>query len=796
MTEKSNQSLVKRGFNLPHVFDRNIIILLVVYAITLLYILSNVSTDGYFHYSYYAPQGFNNLSIITFIAGVLVSFVQFRFLQVKTKCLTILSLGETRKNLFRKKFWFPLLVMVLMTIGYYIIILCVDEKLNKFFSTLYDEYFANILISLLPLFVGYTVGAFARIVSGKTSETIVFGASVCAFPFALFSAVDAVFALTLKGYYTAAADYYAFSNYGAAEGHPVTTVLSLFDPLYTLNTNISGFSNSQASTGLWFETPALYIIKNVIWIAVFIGIIFLVENHFVKNFKAEYCDKSGKNKFVRVMCSVTSALLVVALSLLAVYQNLWADALPARGLSLVVGSLIWALILTLILTALLYRKGIKLRYSFLGVGITTALSVVIYIISVTGCFGYSTYMPETENIKSVMINDVTGVLPAYSSDYFVSAQEALSVDISFKTKEEIEFIKDIHKFIATDKNYDTTETFTIIYELEDGGLVYRTYPHLSDEACEKLGTVWGTDTVRNFYKVILNQDEELNSTGLNTYWISWEKAFSFNTNSKIINGSGYYDDGYYGYNESSGYRTIAAADSLVVYSKDGEFTCITNEEISSETMEKLKKALYMDYMNMSHNNRYKSQEQVGVISLASCVALLEEEESGWWDEEEEETLTAKEVLENNEDHLYRFLVTSDMVNTINVLKDADVYKYFASECQIADAHLIDSSKIISWMNSDLFSYMEDSLPGLTYSWDDYYDTYLRWGCGYLPSEEAYQYSEYSFEPISESDIEKITPQEAEMLREKACMIYNAGQDCEFLVMKHTDGSANMLVIPK
>lgn len=807
MTEKLNQSLRKRGFNLPHVFSWQIVVLLVVYAIFLGLALLNTITDG--SYSYYSNYDnvFRNLSNISFISGLIVPLVQFRFFQIKTKCITTLSFGESRKSLFRKKFWFPLGAMVLITISFYVVSLFSDQALKKNFSVLADEWLANMLITLLPLFVGYVVGAFARVATGKTDETLVFCASVCGFPFLLFNAIDSMFALSLKGYYTVAVEYYAYTNYISAEGHAVTKILSLFDPLYTLNLNIYGFGNQNASNGLWFETPAFYIIKNLVWIVVLIVAVFLIENHFVKRFKAEWCDKSGKNKFVRTMCALTISLGVVAFCLTAFYQGLLNDALPEISFSMVIAALIWAVILTLIFTALLYRKGTKLRYSFLGIAVTTGLSVIIYLISVTGCFGYSTYMPDSKNIKSVMINDVTDILPVYDSSYFHTNEEEIAVDISFKTREEIEIVKDIHKFIATDKNYDTTETFTIIYELENGELIYRTYSYLSDEACEKISTLWETQTVRDFYKVILNQDEELNCWSYKRYWQSWEKAFAFNTNRQVISGSFLYDvdwyDGYY-YDDTNCNRTIAAADSLVVYSKDCKPTCISNEQISSDVMESLKKAIYEDYMNMSASQHYKPQQQIGVISLASCVALLEEAVD-WWDEEENGKLTAEELLKSEENELYRFSVTSDMVNTIKVLKNAGVYKYFKSESQVEEAHLIDSQKLIRWMNSD--SLIEtvmvagltndgDFMSGLTYTWEDYTcSSYLMWGCGYIPKEaydsEGWEY----YQPISESDIEKITPEEAEKLREKAFMTYNAGNDCQFLVMKYTDGTANMLVIP-
>lgn len=801
MKEKLNQSSEKRGFNLPHIFSWQIVVLLVAYALVLVYQLYQMASWGSFiGYDY---EDSWNLSLITFVAGLIVSLVQFRFLQVKTRCITVLSFGESRKSLFRKKFWFPLGTMVLMTIGFYIILLCTNKDLKAQFQILADEYFADMLIALLPLIVGYTVGAFARIMCGKTDETFVFGASVCAFPFALFMVVDGIFSLSLKGYYSFASGYYNFSNYTADDGHTVTTVLSLFDPLYTLNSNVYGFEIKNVYNGLWYEMPAFYIIKNLVWIFVLVVLVFAVEKHFVEKFKAECCDKSGKNKSVRTMCALTIGLGVVALCLNVFYSLMCKDVSSVISVWMLLAAFIWALILTLILTALLYRKGTKLRYSLLGFAVTAGISIIVYVISVTGCFGYSTYIPDTQKIKAVMISDVSNILPVDGTGYFYNGEESLYVDIAFKNPEEIELVKDIHRFVISEKKYDVTETFTVIYELENGALVYRTYPYLSEEACEKISTLWETRTVRDYYKVILNQDEELKGADYKAHWTSWKKSVSYNMNSKIIDANGFYDSYYEDATEDV--RTIADADSLVIYSKDDASTLITNEEISPETMERLKKALYEDYMNMSARQHYKPQKQLGVISLASCAAMLEEANNGWWDEEIGEK-TAEQVLEINHWSLCRFPVTSDMVNTIKVLKDADVYKFFNSDLKISEAHLIDSQKLIKWYKSAsvLESVMlrglssdNSYMSGLIFGWEEstVYN-YLVDGCGYL-DEEPNEYEEYEslLNSIPESDIQKITPEEAEKLREDAFMIYNAGNDCKFLVMKYTDGTANMLVIP-
>ncbi len=816
MMEKSNQSLTKRGFNLPHVFDRSVIILLIVYAIVLFLHLTNTDSDGYFYYSIDYPRGFNNLSGITFFAGLIISFVQFRFLQIKTKCLTILSFGESRKSLFRKKFWFPLLCLALLTVCYYFVLLCVLKRLRENFSILSDEYFANILISLLPLLVGYVVGAFARIVSGKTSETIVFGASVCALPFSVFSFIDSIFALSLSGYYVKTSNF-GILNYGSVEGHPITTFFSLFDPLYSLNANVMGFGNrnNDASMLDWFQTPAFYIIKNLVWIFLMILAVFLIEKHFVSHFKAENCNKSGKNRMARLVCSVALSLYSCVVVFQGIYEYCNAEVQSFVMLPLLLVVLMLVLIVTIVVTSVLYRKKEQLTFSFLGVGVTAVFGIIVYLVSVTGCFGYSTYIPETYEIKSVVVNDPVGVLGTYSSEYVSTPNEELFVEICFKTKAEIEKVKDIHKFIANDKNYDTNETFTIIYELENGKFIHRSYTYLSNESCEKISELYETDTVREFYKTIFNQNSEINGESSSYVWAEWDKNWIFNNNEELFYYIYGYEEKYYDYHEywtdDTSYMKVADADSLVIYSKDNNHSYITEEQISRENIEELKKALFEDYTSLSWEQFFKPEKQIGVISLASCKALKDSAEN--WLNDGENQSTSEQLLREKEGWLYRFSVTSDMVKTIEVLKKYDLYEYFDVKLEVSEAHIIDSSKFISWIYS--YSNIEGNkskdrngkyLSSLVYSWDTggYNDVYLDKGCDYIDLslenyndllfEDWYDF-EFAYEPVSESDIEKITPEEAEKLREKAFMTYNAGNDCKFLVMKYTDGTANMLVIP-
>lgn len=820
MTEKSNQSLTKRGFNLPHVFDSTLISLLVAYAFVLFSNLSEILASveiGNTEFCLWGVEGW-----IALIGGSIISLWQFRFLNVKNRCITIFSFGESRKKLFHKKIWFPLGCMAAITLVYYLVILVLNIIYQAFEPDLIDEFIAIVLCSLMLLVLGYTVGAFARVFAGKTSEAVVLGTSALLLPYAVFGFVDAVLSTLLRGYSMVASEGY-LSNYEANNGMPLPSVLSILDPVYFLNKDTPIWYSEELSDSFWVYTPAYCIIKSIAFIGICVAATILLENYFSKNYKAENCDKTGKHKAITVLCSLTLPLLFCTL-INSVLDGTEVTIPAYFSFSTIMvfvvmfACVLISLILALIINSILYRNVKKLKFATISVGIIALLNIVMVVISLTGGFGYKTRVPETEEIKSVMINDVVGLLPKYSTEYFDEADPNKNVEITFKTEEEIELVKDIHNLIINEKDYDTTETFTIIYELENGKVIYRTYPHLSNEACEKISTLWETDTVRNFYKTIFNQNPQLKAKEHPYNWREWEAEFAFNSNDMIdekyrVNSDYYVADGTGYYNEYASFQTVASADSLVIFSKDDISACITNEQVSKEIMKKLRKALYEDYLNMSAQQFYKPKKQIGVISLASSKNLIAYDKEGAWTDEGPD-LSAESVLDRHGGNLFKFSVTSDMVNTIKVLEDADLYKHFFAKKEIEKAHLIDAQKLIDWMDPNAYfisksiSRKDENkvlLSNLDYYWNSYTtDDYFMFGCNYVTglnyevfdyNNEIYNDDHHVNKPISESDIEKITPEEAEKLREKAFMTYNAGNDCKFLVMKYTDGTANMLVIP-
>ena len=813
MTEKSNQSLTKRGFNLPNVFSGTLIVLLLVFAVVLFCNWLEIHYSMLDSYSWFlfGNRGYDTTIIL--ISGFVVALSQFRFLHKKSKCISMFSLGESRKRLFDKKVWFPLFSMVVITLLYYSAILASNIEIGRFNSMLIDEFFANVFCSLMLLVFGYTVGVLSCLFTGKFSEAVVFGVSASALPVSVFLFIDAVMCTFLRGY---GPSNYWFSNYTQNEGNPLTTILSVLDPLYILNTgNISLYDNVEMSDYEWMYTPVYHIIKSIVFIVVCVVGIMLLKHYFSKKYKVENCDKQAKNKIVAVICSTTLALLVCDCAALCfdniIDQN---TVFHVKTLTLMICFFVLLVIISAVVAVIinlsLYRTKKMIKFALGSVSVIAAFNAILLIITFLGGFGFTQYTPETDKIKSVMINDDIGVLPHVYSDYLEDVELDGIISISFKNKEDIEKIKEIHKFIAKDKNADTTDTFSIIYELENGEFIYRSYPFLSNEACQKISTLFETETIRDFYKTILNQSSEMNSKNSDKEWFGWEKEIKFNNNWDYVANLSEYYPVYDEHDYEIDYNTlesIACADSLVVFSKDNIETHITNQQVSEETIERLKKALYKDFKNMSVEEYFNPEKQFGVISFATHSILRDFYVEYLGNEDEP---THEQLLQRYGDYLHKFSVTSDMVNTIKALKDAGLYKYLEEKKEIQYAHVLDSQKLIIWQNQERdatlrkISGKQNLFSATIFSWEeDRLDDYLEFGCCYVNrvsyEEGGYcgtDYDDVFFDPIPESDIQKITPEEAAKLREKAFMTYNAGNDCKFLVMKYTDGTANMLVIPE
>lgn len=173
--------------------------------------------------------------------------------------------------------------------------------------------------------------------------------------------------------------------------------------------------------------------------------------------------------------------------------------------SLILISCVFSAAIYLVFNGIMSRNARPSKRGIAGLAASVAIVVAFLICADNGFFGYESYVPATEDIKSVSINyagDYSEVQQIYEnkngSTYWTGAS-----DVTFTDEEEIDMVRDIHSTIVkyigkeTDLFYRSVK---ITYELKNGRTVSRSY--------------WGSIPVEIMSKLAALEDSESFKTQL------------------------------------------------------------------------------------------------------------------------------------------------------------------------------------------------------------------------------------------------------------------------------------------
>ena len=125
----------------------------------------------------------------------------------------------------------------------------------------------------------------------------------------------------------------------------------------------------------------------------------------------------------------------------------------------------------------------------------------VIIIGLTGCFGFTTKVPDTEDISEISISVPFEDLNTNSFNHYFDEFYAFS-SIYLTDSEDFEIIKNIHKSAV--KTKDINETFIecyIEYTLKNGDTITRYYYDLSEETVNEYMKLWETKAVKDLDKI-------------------------------------------------------------------------------------------------------------------------------------------------------------------------------------------------------------------------------------------------------------------------------------------------------
>lgn len=723
-------------------------------------------TRKYYTPCYYLSIGYAASGIELF-AGLIFAVLQFNFLLNKKSCYTQLSFAVGRRQLYFNKVFFPVMIAASITVALKVLAAIFNAFYLGLSFNLVIGVIVNILTTFAPFLEGYAIGVIGHMFTARKPEAYLLIASIMTLPQAISGVLENIFSHTLYG-------YDAMNSF-------------VFD---TITTELSSYSYSIASSDCFpiFEKTDFLpeFIYATVCILISVLALVLCKIYFINRFKAEQSGVRGKSRVALVLSCITLPLLLVnSYGLFAEYLS--DNSYPFAPVFII--GIILSAILSIIFCLVVTWSPKKIAYGATAAGIGIALQLAVMVIGFTGGFGYATRVPDVKEIESVNIT-----LPFEDMGYvnleneFFSSAWSYGETITLTEEYEFEIAHNIHKAVIDNRSEDTGVRLEVYYTMKDGKTLARSYSNISETALDEFMNIWEAQEIKDRLGVILNvldakelyeskqSDTPASDSYSFGYYYNYESDFDY---------SSYYPSSISLYKETS------------IISKDYNVTKISSfyDSVHSEDYEafnkELMEALYKDACTLSAEEWFKPEKELGVIAF-------------------EDTTSIRDAAKTLNMFGYTFYVNSDMTNTLKVLDKYGYTKYFETKKQIEKAHLADIEEVTRWMQVDLtyvYGEQEGHLPYFAQN-NPYIIDYLT-ECGYCnisSYEDEWYYDEYDTysyldgllgsEEIPSPKQEEITDlATAQKLFDEAFMAYNVGNDGKFLVVKYTDGTGSMLVIP-
>ena len=746
------------------------------------------STLGNFDLFYYT-FAYSQTSLCEVVFGIVFAVVSFDFLLNKNKLYTHLSFAKSRKSVYISKTAIPLICGGIIITAVKLISAIANGVYLGVTSNLVRGIIASTLTSLMLFTMGYAITVIAHLFTGRRVEAYMFMASALTLPNAIESTVINTFSAKLSGF--APQDYYSYE--------PISNEVKHFfeyaNPTYYI-TDYS-VSGEYISVKDFVSFKDEYIIS-ILWLCIFIGSLVLCGRYFSGKFKPENVGTKAKSKLVTIISSISIPLFVTQqanrTSYYTIYnaQNMYAIIM---GVSIAI-----LIVMAVIISMLITRSAKSSLWGAIGGGATGVMQIIVLIIAVTGCFGFTTRIPDTEDIEAVtVILPYTDITYNGENDFFYNNNP---VDPILLTENgEFDIVRNIHKAVLEESDDKANVTFDVTYKLKNGKSINRTFQYINEKSAKQCVNLWDTAAVQEEIKGILNQQDD-------SYYKPYKtgSTYSFST----INPDEYAS--LENILDIDNYRIAVDAEAVMLISKDMKLTDLSNvtendealPQFSTERTKELMAAICKDAEVLSGKEWFAPEKELG--ALAFCEYRYANESTDAF------------TIFNVADAV--FYINSNMKNTLAVLDKYDYTKYFECKKDIVAAHFVDVNDVARWVQEkDIEEYgyydvnvstAEKGLHGTYFSQDNgEINPYMSKGCNYKSINIFSVDGEVKEVYFPETDfnenesVYKMTTQEkitdlayAKNLVKKSFLAYNVGNHGRFLVVKFTDGTQAMLVVPE
>lgn len=737
-------------FSVAHAMKKNFILPLLTFAVSMFFYLSNfcwekireaketasikgqdvlkIMRDAYEVFIFDSEQAAYNPLLYIFpallvVISILLGVLLFRFVTNKKTVNVYYSLGIKRADLYTAR----LLAGVFMMLAAVLVPLAVSLGLNlHYFGSsvmLWRTFLFYAVHNVICVLAGLTISAAVSSCVGTVVESIGFSAVLAAFPSVVTMCVNYGVPAILNG--APAITYYgiypAASSYG--ELHFDITGSTVFGRIIShinlLMLNRSSFINSSSVEAMTKEAAKKWAAPSltpyILW-AVLIAVFFVFGLFMFKRRKAEICGFPGRSAVLNfVLCMITSfgvASLVLYFVVSEIPQiTTW---------MIIVGLMIISIIIFLIFDIILHLsfKAIKKDWK---IGLVHAGLMAAFLLSLyTGFFGYSSRVPDIQDIDSVSISAPNALMGSYQlgrelsgsyvtdryysdvySNYYYVGNRSVSLIENFKDKDDINTVREIHKAMIkagnirrVNTNSDdyskrvTCQSVVIRYKLKNGRELVRVYEYVP---LTNYPTLYTLEDTKNWNSKI--KDELLNIDSENVIPI----VFSAQMDNRIA-----VDE------------ELTAGLARAIYN---DITTLSSDKFLTSNAKYLGSvAFYVNRSQREDYSMYESSEYVNATSIEDEIT------------EEEEPLSRQETVDNlairdNSQGKYLALgdysvipITEEMTNTISFLKAHGLYEKLSDESPIVSARIADMGKATS--SDDMRHGFAYSSPIFNSFWDD------------------------------------------------------------------------------
>lgn len=737
-------------FSVAHAMKKNFILPLLTFAVSMFFYLSNfcwekireaketasikgqdvlkIMRDAYEVFIFDSEQAAYNPLLYIFpallvVISILLGVLLLRFVTNKKTVNVYYSLGIKRADLYTAR----LLAGVFMMLAAVLVPLAVSLGLNlHYFGSsvmLWRTFLFYAVHNVICVLAGLTISAAVSSCVGTVVESIGFSAVLAAFPSVVTMCVNYGVPAILNG--APAITYYgiypAASSYG--ELHFDITGSTVFGRIIShinlLMLNRSSFINSSSVEAMTKEAAKKWAAPSltpyILW-AVLIAAFFVFGLFMFKRRKAEICGFPGRSAVLNfVLCMITSfgvASLVLYFVVSEIPQiTTW---------MIIVGLMIISIIIFLIFDIILHLsfKAIKKDWK---IGLVHAGLMAAFLLSLyTGFFGYSSRVPDIQDIDSVSISAPNALMGSYQlgrelsgsyvtdryysdvySNYYYVGNRSVSLIENFKDKDDINTVREIHKAMIkagnirrVNTNSDdyskrvTCQSVVIRYKLKNGRELVRVYEYVP---LTNYPTLYTLEDTKNWNSKI--KDELLNIDSENVIPI----VFSAQMDNRIA-----VDE------------ELTAGLARAIYN---DITTLSSDKFLTSNAKYLGSvAFYVNRSQREDYSMYESSEYVNATSIEDEIT------------EEEEPLSRQETVDNlairdNSQGKYLALgdysvipITEEMTNTISFLKAHGLYEKLSDESPIVSARIADMGKATS--SDDMRHGFAYSSPIFNSFWDD------------------------------------------------------------------------------